>query len=308
MKNLSHKQAHPNFLQHLHSFFGFLAKAAKAKTPNSDLLKNKEKQSKKQKTQEDFSSNEFFLAICHELKTPLNAIIGFSEILQEDLGVSSIKESTELAKEITSAANYLNELIHDLLDVGQVASGNFATDLTKEIDVLDVIKRAVRLNQDYASRRKVILKFEAEKEIKPIKLDAKRMKQVLTNLISNAVKYSPNNSEVRIDVVEVGDENDSRFLEIKISDHGFGMSPEAVKLAFKKYQTVQNPNSNKVDSFGFGLPIVKKLVELQNGKIEVKSTEEKGTEIKLSFRFSLLTKRHHHCAKPEGVCAQVSFG
>ncbi len=120
--------------------------------------------------------------------------------------------------------------------------------------------------------------------LRPIKLDAKRIKEVLTNLISNAVKYSPKQSEVKI-TAKNSFENNQEFLEICVVDQGFGMTNSQIQTAFQKYQTIQNPNLGSVDSFGLGLPITKQLVELQNGKLEVRSELNKGTEIKLKFPY-----------------------
>lgn len=237
---------------------------------------------------DNFTSFEYISAITHELKTPLNAIIGFSDMLQEELAnvvnnnisVLDVKALLDYVKEINNTAQEMNELVHDLLDAKSINSGNFSVDLTKEIDVIDIVKRALRLNHDYALLRHVNFKMVLDETIPTIKLDSKRMKQILTNLISNAVKYSPPNSEVKILI-----KNIAGFLEIKICDQGFGMTLNQVKTAFEKYGTIENPNSGKVDSFGFGLPIVKQLVELQNGIIEVESELNKGTIITLKFPY-----------------------
>ena len=233
------------------------------------------------KTCANFSSSEFLSAITHDLKTPLNAIIGFSDVLKEEIGnVATVEECLEYVAQINRAAVEMNELVHDLLDVGAVASGNFSVDLAKKIEICEVVKRAMRLNQDYAIKRKVNLKMEIIGEIAAINLDEKRMKQVLTNLISNAVKYSSEGCEVKT-VCEVKNNQ----LEISVIDQGFGMSEQQVEIAFEKYGTIQNPSSGSVDSFGLGLPIVKHLVEMQNGEIEVSSEIGKGTQMKLKFPY-----------------------
>ncbi len=218
----------------------------------------------------NINSSEFLAAIVHELKTPLSAIISFSEFLKDDLkNPKSLEECIDYANEINTAATEMNELIHDILDVEAAAlSGNFSVDLSKEIDLQDAIKRSVKINYDYSLKRNVSLKTEIAADLRPIKLDAKRIKQVLTNLISNAVKYSPKQSEVKI-TAKNSFENNQEFLEICVVDQGFGMTNSQIQTAFQKYQTIQNPNSGSVDSFGLGLPITKQLVELQSGKLEV---------------------------------------
>jgi len=218
--------------------------------------------------------HNLFPSVIHELRTPLNAILSYSEILQQDTQDSNRKE---YLREIDQAVLDLSELINDLLDVSAVNSGNFSIDLSREIDVVDVIKRSVRLNYGYALRRHIEIKSDIA-DLKPIKLDAKRMKQVLTNLLSNAIKYSPEKSVI---TVSAKSENDS--LLITIRDHGFGMTEDQIITAFNRYQTFSNPNSVNVDSFGLGLAIVKELVDGQKGKIEIKSKIGEGTEVGLRF-------------------------
>ncbi len=233
---------------------------------------------------DNFKHSEFLAAITHELKTPLSAIQSFADVLQEDLANPNLKEDClSHVAEIKQIAADMSELIHDILDVSQVSSGNLSVNTDNKIDISDVIKRAIRLNHDYSLRRRVALKVEIADDAKMAKLDAKRMKQVMTNLISNAVKYSSEETEAKITC-----KNNGEFLEISVADHGFGMTDSQVETAFEKYKTIENPNSGKVDSFGLGLPIVKKLVELQNGRIEVASKIGEGTEIKLKFPLHLL--------------------
>jgi signal transduction histidine kinase len=240
-------------------------------------------------------------AITHELKTPLNAIIGFADLLREEIageifgeggkspGTQSSGEKEIIFSylaEIIQAASEMNELVHDLLDVSAVASGKFSLDLSKKIDVKNSVIRAMKLNQGYAMRRGIKLSFEAASDLPLIHLDCKRMRQILTNLISNAVKYSPSQTEVKVVARLI-----SGHLEITIADQGFGMSEEQISQAFEKYQTIDNPNSGKVDSFGLGLPIVKELVESQGGSIVLESRIGEGTKIKLRFATDALMMR-----------------
>jgi two-component system cell cycle sensor histidine kinase PleC len=229
--------------------------------------------------------SEFLNAIIHELKTPLNAIIAFSEILKQEVrNPKAVEECADYAQEINQVAIELNELIHDLLDVNSATSGNFSVDLSKEIDIRNFVKRSVKLNYDYSLARGVTIKTEIADDVFTIKLDMKLMKQVLVNLISNSIKYSPKKTETKISVKNIF-ENSQKYLQIIISDQGFGMTKEQIQLAFQKYQTIQNPHSGIVDSFGLGLPITKQLVELQNGILEAESEPNKGTKIILKFPY-----------------------
>lgn len=237
-----------------------------------------------QPSAQEVARNNFLPSLIHELKTPLNAIISYSEIAQQELGDESsghIKKENckEYLREISQAALTLNDLIHDLLDVSAVQSGNFSVDLSKEVDVENIIKSSVRLNHAYAMKRQIKIETKIS-EIKPIKLDSKRTKQIITNIISNSVKYSPDNTTISVEADSCIDS-----VMIKIKDQGFGMCPEQVSKAFDKYQTFKNPNSKIVDSFGMGLSIVKELVEAQKGSIEIKSKLNQGTEVELKFHY-----------------------
>ncbi len=233
--------------------------------------------------QKQSSKQDFINSVVHELKNPLNIIFGLANILKDEIHYQvSQKEREEYLQDIAESAQELNEIIHDLLDVGSALSGNFSVDLSAEIDVKDLIKRSIKLNYDYALSGRIKLVGEVAEDLNFIKLDAKRMKQILANLISNSIKYSPEKTEIKISAQNIL-ENGAKYLQIIVADQGFGMTPDQVQLAFQKYQTIKNPNSGKVDSFGLGLPIVKQLVELQNGTIEIKSELNKGTEIKLKF-------------------------
>lgn len=261
------------------------------------------------KTNYDFCKQEFISVISHELKTPLSSVIGFLDVLRDEIcsiekesGIESDYDSKQKSQisnclkyisEINQAAIDMNELIHDLLDVGQVASGRFSVDLSNNVEVKDFIMRSVRLNQDYAIKRGISLKVEIAEGIDYIHLDSKRMKQVLTNLLSNAIKYSNRGSEVRVICKNIsphplykGLKSDPEFLEISVIDQGFGMNQSQIQVAFQKYKTASNHNSTTIDSFGLGLPIAKHLIEMQKGILEVESEPNQGTKMIMKFPYA----------------------
>ncbi len=231
------------------------------------------------------SKQDFINSIIHELKNPLNVIIGFSQILRDEKNYKiSEVERREYLQDINESANDLNDIIHDLLDVGSANYGNFSVDFSKEIKISALITRTVKLNRDYAISRKIELESEVEQGVERIKLDEKRTKQILANLISNSIKYSAENTQIRVVAKNVF-EDEKKYLQISVIDHGFGMTQDQVEIAFQKYRTIINPNSGNVDSFGLGLPIVKQLVEAQKGQIEIKSELNKGTEVIIKFPY-----------------------
>jgi signal transduction histidine kinase len=246
------------------------------------------------KEYQNFQSDEFLHSICHELRNPLNAITAFTSLIKDSLrNPSEILQCEEYVDEIDKAATDLNEIIGDLLDFRTTSLGNFSLDLSKEIDAKDAILRSIKLNKDYAIRRGITINKKIEENLNLIKLDPKRLRQILTNLISNAIKYSPRNTEIIIEAKTFttgggalrGSAFADKFLEINVIDQGFGMTADQVAQAFEKYTTFENPNSGEVDATGLGLAITKHLVELQKGEIKLESEPNKGTKAKLRFPY-----------------------
>ena len=234
-------------------------------------------------------------SITHDLKNPLFAIISLSEILCSELAVENfgdldvekmkklLIETRSGLGDITLVAEDMLSLVQDLLDVSAVSSGSFSVDLSKEIDVKELILRSVRVNKDFAMRMGVSLRSEVEEDVSLARLDMRRMKQVLANFISNSIKYSPKQTTVTVSAKNVIIEG-AKHLQIVVKDQGFGMTSEQLKMAFEKYQTIANPNSDKVDSFGLGLPLAKELIEKQEGKLIAQSAPNEGTRMEMVFR------------------------
>lgn len=226
-----------------------------------------------------FSNREFISSVIHELKNPLGAIIGISNLLKYEWEEKhKSQDCGEYIDDLIEVATDLNELVHDLLEVNNCNYNSFSVDLTKEIDVSEVIRRSVKINRDYAIARGIEIVTNVDSNIPPIFLDPKRMKQIIVNLVSNSIKYSPKRTRVIISA-----SLRSNQLEISVKDQGCGMNEAQIEKAFEKFQTVPNINSEFVDSFGLGLAIVKELVVKQRGIINISSKVNEGTETTLLF-------------------------
>lgn len=245
------------------------------------------------KNSEKFNQSDYLSSVCHEFKTPVSAIISMASLLKEMLEDSKNKEKDGqeinfCVEEISKTAEDLLELTNDFLDVNDGKNPVFNVDLSKKIDIKDSIERSIRINQDFALKKNIDISFHIDKSVEKINLDEKRLKQILSNLISNSVKYSPNSTEIYVDAHKISKIDSSgagHYLEISVSDQGFGMDQDQIDVAFSKYGVVSNENQGKVDSFGMGLAIVKKLVELQNGEIDVISEVGVGSVIKIKFKY-----------------------
>jgi signal transduction histidine kinase len=230
---------------------------------------------------ENFNKSEFLAAISHDVRNPLSAIISFSDFIQNEK-TASAEEIAEWARDIEKCASEVLQFINDLMDVNQIASGEFSIDLSEKIDVGEIIKRSVRVNRDFARRRGMEIIEEVDTSLAQAHLDPRRMKQIIVNLVSNAIKYSKENTKIKVYAKTIH-ENSKIKLRLIVEDQGFGMTEEQVKKALEKYGRIENENSGKIDSFGLGLPLVKFLVEAQNGKMKIESIVGVGTKVILTF-------------------------
>jgi signal transduction histidine kinase len=231
---------------------------------------------------------QFLTSISHELKNQLAGILSLSEMIKEEFfgkfdDVRHKREYIEAATDINNVANDMLEFVNDLMDVEQNQSGDFSVEM-QEVDIAFLIKKVVKVNLLYAVTNNIKIIFDNEQNNLPkLFIDPRRTKQILTNLISNSVKYSLKNTTIDI-VIKI--ENNHKLI-ISVQDQGIGMTKEQIQMALSgEGSKIDKSSLNQpIDSHGIGMPLVKKLVEAQNGTIEIKSQLGVGTEVLLSFNF-----------------------
>lgn len=225
--------------------------------------------------------------VSHELRTPLTMIQGFSELLlARDVGR---EQSVEALNQIHTAAQRLARLIDDLLSVSRIDSGNIGLEL-ESLDVRDLVREVTAGFS--ASRRKLIV--EAEPDLPAVTADVDKTLQILTNLVSNAVKYSDNGAPIYLRIGRVADQ-----IRVSVSDAGIGLSPAELSQLFQKFFRADNTDVRKRPGTGLGLYITKHLVELQGGQMSVSSERGRGS----TFSFTLPVARKDHERQAEAVDA-----
>lgn len=207
--------------------------------------------------------------LAHELKTPLNAIMGFSELIQMDPYHRDVMDN---CRHIYDAAKHQNDLINEVINLAQVEAGIIEMNLSK-VDLFSVIKEAFMLNKPMADKFNINLNFPRRSDVSfTITTDNKRLKQVLINLISNAIKYNKPNGDV---TVEVKQEFDG-YIKIGIADTGSGIAKQDVPKLFEAFNRL-GAETTKVEGTGIGLRITKNIVEFMGGQLQVESTVGKGS-------------------------------
>ncbi|MGE3622295.1 MAG: PAS domain-containing sensor histidine kinase [Bdellovibrionales bacterium] len=230
------------------------------------------------KEQADFanrSKSEFLANMSHELRTPLNAIIGFSEIIREQMfGPVGQPQYVEYARDIYDSGELLLSLINDILDMSKIEAGKRAL-LESVIDIERVVQSVVRLVASRAKMGKLRLTVTVPKDLPNLRGEEKALKQVLTNLLTNAIKFTPEGGAVSL---EARMDEEGRMC-IAIKDSGIGIAPEDMPVALAPFGQIESALSRKTQGTGLGLPLTKALVELHGGTLDLQSKIGAGTSV-----------------------------
>ncbi|MDH5358152.1 MAG: hybrid sensor histidine kinase/response regulator [Gammaproteobacteria bacterium] len=224
----------------------------------------------------NYAKSEFITRLAHELKTPLNAINGFNQLIE--LNPTDPESILESCAYIKTAIKHQDDLINEVTNLAQIEAGIMDMDLS-EVELSDIIKDAFSLTKPMADKFSVTLKLPRRDNAKyKITADNKRMKQVMLNLISNAIKYNKPNGEVSI---QVKPELDGH-IKVGISDTGVGIAKNKLPKLFEPFNRLGAENT-EIEGSGIGLSITKKIIELMGGRLEVESTEGEGSTFWVSM-------------------------
>lgn len=240
-------------------------------------IKNIELENEKKRTDDANETLKRFLAtFSHELRAPLNAIVGFSEILTSELKSLPQEKVNDFMKNINESGKHLQGLINDILDLSKIEAGKM--ELHVEAYPISYFTESIqRVMQSAIQQKNATLKFDIAPDIDQLVVDQTRFKQILVNLVSNAIKYSHAGGNVTVGVRRFVNE-----IEFEVKDEGVGIKPEDLTRLFQAFQQGKNAKGSK-EGTGLGLVITKRLVELHGGHITVESEWGKGS----TFRFRI---------------------
>lgn len=236
-------------------------------------------EAKEQAEKATLAKSEFLANMSHELRTPLNAIIGFSDAIKhETFGPIVSEKYAEYLSDISDSGQHLLELINDILDVSVIEAGKL--ELHKSpVEIAAVVENILQLIEPSAKAAAVKLSSQIENNLPQLWVDERRFKQILINLISNGVKFSPPGGAVS--VAATIDEN--RSIRLTVTDKGIGMSGEEIEIAMSEFGQVDSGLDRKHEGTGLGLPLTKSLVEAHQGTLDIVSNPNKGTIVTAIF-------------------------
>ena len=213
----------------------------------------------------------------HELRTPLNAIIGFSEVLGERMFGELNEKQAEYTEDILSSGRHLLSLINDILDLSKIEAGRMELEVTT-FHLPDAIENALTLVRERASRHGIKLDRVIDDRLGDFTGDERKVKQILVNLLTNAVKFTPEGGQIKVEA-NLGD----NAVIVSVTDTGIGIAPEDQEAIFEEFRQVGSNYAQKREGTGLGLTLTKKFIELHGGKLWVESEVGKGSK----FTFTL---------------------
>jgi signal transduction histidine kinase len=223
------------------------------------------------------SKTEFVSVVSHELKLPMTSIKGYSDLMLSGATGQLNENQTNFLTTIRNNVNRMATLVSDLADISRIENGNLRLE-PREVPVWDVIDEVVTLTRTQVTQKNQTVTVDIPKELPKAWCDRNRLAQILTNLISNANKYTPEGGAI---IVHATRENN--LIQIKVEDNGLGMMPEDQQKLFSKFFRSADDKVREAPGTGLGLSISKNLIELQGGKIWFESEFRKGT----SFYFTV---------------------
>ena len=233
------------------------------------------------------AKSTFLSNMSHDIRTPMNAIVGFTTLALSH--VDSREQVEGYLRKIMTSGNHLLSLINDVLDMSRIESGKMTLD-EKQCELPDILHELCNMIRPEVMKKQMELRMDtASIRHEAVVCDRLRLNQVLLNLLSNSVKYTPDGGTITFGAVEKPSVNaDSAMFEFTVSDNGMGMSEEFVQHIFEPFERERNSTMSGIQGTGLGMAITKNIVEMMNGTIDVKSAPGKGTEVKVLLEFKIL--------------------
>ncbi|HSZ73564.1 MAG TPA: HAMP domain-containing sensor histidine kinase [Rhizomicrobium sp.] len=239
------------------------------------------------------AKSDFLANVSHELRSPLNAILGFSEIVSNRMPGASLDQYSEYGGYIHEAGSHLLALINDILDLSKIEAGRLTLQET-EVDVTRVFEDCVRMMRVRAEKASVLLSIHVEQNFPRLHADERAMRQIVVNLVSNGIKFTPGEGRVKLFARMVAD----RTPAFGVVDSGVGIAPEDLNRVFESFGQGRHEALVADKGTGLGLPIVRGLVEAHGGSVKLESTQGQGTSVTI-----LLPK--HRAVTPEPMAIAV---
>mgnify|MGYP003393459350 CR=1 FL=1 len=234
---------------------------------------------RRQAEQASSHKSDFLAKISHEMRTPLNAIIGFAEVMmQERFGPIGNERYRDYLKDIHHSGGHLISLINDLLDLSKIEAGKLELNFAS-VDLNDIAKQCMSIMQPQANRERIIIRTALADNLPPVVADQRSIRQIVLNLLSNSVKFTRPGGQVILSTSLT----DKGEVVLRVRDTGVGMSEEDIAAAIEPFRQLATSGRDSKEGTGLGLPLTKALVEANRASFHIKSAIDAGTLIEVAF-------------------------
>ncbi len=227
----------------------------------------------------DAAKTEFVANMSHELRTPLNAIIGFSDVMKNEIfGEIGSRRYVDYAKDINASGTHLLAIINDILDAAKLDTGEFSISIV-DVDIRRLLRECEVMVTDRLTRVGLSLDLHVDEHLKTIRADTLRLRQILLNLLTNAIKFTPKSGSVSVTV----ERSDGDDVEFRVSDTGRGIATGDIARILEPFTQVAMSGADQFEGTGLGLYLAKHLVEKHGGTLAIDSEPGVGTTVRFSL-------------------------
>lgn len=268
---------------------------AVAKLAASDTQKLNDKLEIALKKAEDASlaKTRFLNNMSHDIRTPMNVILGYAQLMENELKGKGMPEMLEHLEKLQQSGNLLLAIINNVLDMAKIESGRMELD-ENYCRIEAVWKSLFAVFDEKARKKNIALHYTMNVEHEHVLTDVTKVKEILVNILSNSIKYTPVGGSVMVDVDELScDESGYMIERIRVSDTGIGMSQDYLKKIFEAFTREQNTTKSKIVGTGLGMSIVKKYVDLLGGTINVESEFGKGSTFTVTLKHRIADESYY---------------
>ena len=267
--------------------------AAKLAANDTQKLNDKLEIALKKAEDASFAKTRFLNNMSHDIRTPMNAILGYAQLMEDELKEKDLPEISEYLKKLQQSGNLLLSIINNVLDMARIESGRMEIDENYGM-IEDIWQTLFEIFDDEAKKKNIALHYTINVEHEHILTDVTKVKEIFVNILSNAMKYTPSGGSVMINVDELPcSEPGYMIVRTRVSDTGIGMSQEYLTNIFEAFTRERNTTKSKIAGTGLGMSIVKKYVELLGGTIDVESELGKGSTFTVTLKHKIADENYY---------------
>ena len=267
--------------------------AAKLAANDTKKLNDKLEIALKKAEDASLAKTNFLNNMSHDIRTPMNAILGYAQLMEDELKGKNLPETSEHLEKLQQSGNLLLSIINNVLDMARIESGRMEID-ENYARIEDIRQTLFEIFEDEAKKKNLALHYTINVEHEHILTDTTKVKEIFVNILSNAIKYTPSGGSVLVNVDELPcDEPGYMIARTRVSDTGIGMSRDYQAKIFEAFTRERNTTKSKITGSGLGMSIVKKYVNLLGGTIDVKSELGKGSTFTVTLKHRIADENYY---------------